>query len=147
MNLNRTIINYLMLAVFAFVFDKIYAIFGHGVASPWMSDMYLFLLGSGTFAFLLIRIFIPDIVSHKGYRLFYNIYNSGIAMFTNGMLLYGILEIAGGTSNIVPWFLYTGSGLIAIAVVMFCRVAAGKAPQRMKDKAYGREDIICRKFS
>lgn len=127
MKINKTIFIYFLLAITAFLLDKIYALFGHGVTSPWMSNMYLYLLGFGVFVFLLFRIFIPDIVSRKGYRLFYNTYNSGIAVLMNGMLLYGILEIAGGTSQIVPWFLYVGCGLIAVAVVLFCIIVSRKA--------------------
>jgi len=128
MKLNRTITNYIILTVGAFLFNKIYALFGHGVTSPWMTNLYLFFLVLGVLVFSLFRIFVPDIISHKGYRLFFNTYNSGIAVFANGMLLYGILEIAGGTSQIVPWFLYIGCGLLTIAVFMFCKVISMKAP-------------------
>jgi hypothetical protein len=122
MNLKKTIRNYIILAVGAFLLSKIYALFGHGVTSPWMSNLYLYLLGPGALAYFLISQLIPDIVWRKGYRLFYNTYNSGIAVLINGMLLYGVLEIAGGTSQIVPWFLYIGCGLLLTASVMFYRL-------------------------
>jgi uncharacterized membrane protein len=107
MKLNKTIINYLILTVAAIIFDKVYALFGHGVRSPWMSNMYLYLLGLGALVFTLFKLFIPNIMSCKGYRLFYNVYNSGVAILLNGMLLKGIFKIAGSSSQIVPWFLYT----------------------------------------
>lgn len=123
MKLNKTIINYGLIAAGAFLFSKIYSHFGHGVASPWMSNLYLCFLGLGVLVFLLFRIFIPGIVNRKGYRLFYNTYNSAIAFLADGMLLRDILEIAGGTSAIVPWFLYIGCGLIAASGVLFYRAA------------------------
>lgn len=115
--LNKTIITYIILSAAAFLFDKVYALFGHGVTSAWMSNMYLFLLASGAAVFTLLKLFAPNITGCKGYRLIYNLYNSGIAVFVNGMLLKGILEIAGGTSGLIRWFLYTGCGLIATAVI------------------------------
>lgn len=126
MNLQKTIKNYILLAAGAWLFNKIYSLFGHGAASLWMSNLYLCFLGLGALIFLLLGLFIPDIVLSKGYRIFYNTYNSGIAVLINGMLLYGILEIAGGTSQIVPWFLYIGCGLLLTAAVMFYRLVRVK---------------------
>jgi hypothetical protein len=124
MSLDKTIRNYAFITAGAFLFDKIYALFGHGVSSPWMSNMYLYLLVLGVAVFALLRIFTPDIASRKGCRLFFNLYNSGLAALINGMLLYGILDIAGGTSQIVPWFLYIGSALMAAAAVLFVKILA-----------------------
>lgn len=126
MNLNKTIINYIMLTGGAFLFDRIYTLFGHGVTSLWMSNLYLYFLGPGVLVFLFFKIFIPGIVSCKNYRLFFNTYNSGIAVLVTGMLLYGIIEIAGGTSQIVSWFLYIGSGLVSISVFIFCKICRVK---------------------
>jgi Protein of unknown function (DUF2871). len=126
MKLNKTIMNYVILAIAAFAFNNIYSLFGHGVTSSWMSNMYLYLLGLGALVFLLIKLFIPNIIQCKGYRLFYNIYNSGVAVLINGMLLKGILDIAGSTSYIVPWFLYVGCGLIVLAAIIFFLVAESR---------------------
>lgn len=116
MNLNKTIFNYALAALLAFGFDKLYSLFGHGVTSSWMSNMFLYLLGLGVGVFTLLKVFIPDIVLSKNYRLAYNIYNSGVALLINGMLLTGILEIAGGTSHVVPFFLYAGIGFVAAGI-------------------------------
>jgi hypothetical protein len=126
MKLNKTIITYILFTIGIYLFDKIYAIFGHGVTSHWMANAYLYLLGLGVLVFVLFRIFIPEIVTFRGYPLFFKIYNSGIAILINGMLLYGIIEIAGGTSSIVAWFLYIGSGVIVCAGVMLIIVFIGK---------------------
>lgn len=92
-----------------------------------MTNLYLCLLGLGVLVYLLLGIFIPDIVTRKGYRMFYNTYNTGIAVLINGMLLNGILEIAGSTSQYVPWFLYIGGGFLILATVMFFRLVRVKA--------------------
>ncbi len=91
-----------------------------------MANAYLYLLGLGALVFVLFRIFIPDIVTFKGYPFFFRTYNSGIAILINGMLLYGIIEIAGGTSSIVAWFLYIGSGVIVIAGLILIKLFLGK---------------------
>lgn len=127
MNLNKTVFNFSLLSLAAFAFDKIYSFFGHGVTSPWLSNMFGFLLGLGVVVFLLLKVFYPGIVKVKGYRLFYNIYNSGVAVLINGMMLKGILEIAGATSVYVQWFLYTGSGLIATGIVIGCFIMFTKS--------------------
>ena len=126
MKLNKTIITYFLSAIGVFLFAKIYTLFGHGVTSLWMSNAYLYLLGLGAFVFILLKIILPDIVQYKGYRLFCQTYNSGIAILINGMLLYGILEIAGGTSVYVSWFLGVGCGLMAIGVVLFIKMMISK---------------------
>ena len=122
MNLNKTIITYFFSAMGVFLFAKIYMLFGHGVTSLWMSNAYLYLLGLGAFVFISLKIFFPEIVLYKGYRLFCQTYNSGIAILINGMLLYGILEIAGGTSGYISWFFGVGIGLMAMGAVLFVKM-------------------------
>jgi len=116
--LNKTVAVYTFLAVFAVVFTKIYGLFGHGVTSLWMSKMYLVLVGGGAVVFLAIKGLAADITECGMFRLFYNIYNSGIAIMVNGMLIKGILEIAGATSGVVVWFLYIGVAFIICALIV-----------------------------
>ncbi len=122
MKLKNTIITYSLFTIGIYLFAKMYELFGHGVTSLWMSNAYLYLLGLGVFAFVLIKMSIPEIVQQRGFRPFYQIYNSGIAILINGMLLRGILEIAGGSSAYVSWFLFVGWGLIGIGVVLFLKM-------------------------
>ncbi len=44
--------------------------------------------------YLLIELLLPGICQFNGYRVFYNVYNSGIAVLTTGSFLKGILDIA-----------------------------------------------------
>ncbi len=134
-SLNKTILVYALISIFAFIFNKVYNLFGHGVTSPWMSNMYLFLIAFGVLIFLMIRIFLPNLTKVNGYRLFFNLYNSGVASFVNGMLLKGIFEIAGGTSNFTLWFLYIGAALMVLSIGTLCFVM-------LKEKKYFKL-IIC----
>ena len=122
MKLNKTILNYSLFTIGTFLFAKIYLLFGHGVTSLWMSHAYLYILGLGVFVFILIKVLTPEIVRQKDFRMFYPIYNSGVAILINGMLLRGILEIAGGSSAYVAWFFFVGWGCIAIGVVLFLKM-------------------------
>lgn len=122
MKLNKTILNHSLFTIGTFLFAKIYLLFGHGVTSLWMSNAYLYVLGLGVFVFILIKVLTPEIVSQKDFRMFYPIYNSGVAILINGMLLRGILEIAGGSSAYVAWFFFVGWGFIAIGVVLFLKM-------------------------
>jgi len=119
MKIRKTIIAYLLFTIGVFIFNKIYALFGHGVTSRWMSNAYLYLLGFGVCTFSIIKMFSPKIEEHKRFSLFYITYNSGVAILINGMLLLGILEIAGGASPFAMWYLYIGYGSITAAVIMF----------------------------
>jgi hypothetical protein len=119
MKIRKTIIAYLFFTIGVFIFNKIYAIFGHGVSSHWMSNAYLYLLGLGVGAFAGIEIFTPSIEQDERFPLFYNTYNTGVAILINGMLLLGIIEIAGGTSPFAMWYLYIGYGVIAAAIAIF----------------------------
>jgi hypothetical protein len=119
MDLNKTIFRYSLFSLGVFLFGKIYTLFGHGVTSTSMSYAYLYLLGLGVLGFFLLKIIAPDIVNTDGYLLSYQTYNSGVAILINGMLLKGILEIAGGTSSYIPWFFVAGYLLIVIAFLMF----------------------------
>jgi hypothetical protein len=127
MELNKTIIKYILSAIGIFLFGNIYTLFGHGVTSHWMSNAYLYLFGLGAFVFVILKTFLPDIVQYKGYRMFCQTYNSGIAILINGMLLYGILEIAGGTSAYVSWFLRVGIGLMAMGAVVLSMLIFNKS--------------------
>lgn len=126
MNLNKTIIKYLSASLAVFLFARIYTLFGHGVTSFWMSNAFLFLLGLGALVFSLLKIISPHAVQYKGYWQSCQIYNSGIAILVNGMLLKGILEIAGGTSGTIFWFFVIGIGLMTIGVSLFVKVVVSR---------------------
>lgn len=134
------------------VFDRIYALFGHGVSSPAMSGMYLFPLLGGAVPFLLLWLFLPGwgwkrtgpAVSGPAHepaasghlpaeeaardsahhwRLFCNAWNSGVATLTVGSLLRGILEIAGTESAYVAVFTAIGTILMAIGALSLLQAA------------------------
>ena len=78
----KMIVGYLIASVLSFAVNKIYAIFGHGVSSDAMTWMFLYPLIGGVLLYLLIESLIPQIKLFAGYRLFCNLYNTGIAVLT-----------------------------------------------------------------
>jgi len=121
--IRKTIWIYLILSVTAVVVNKVYGIFGHGVDSPSMTWMFLYPLLGGALFYFIIERFIPHIIKFSGYRVFYNMYNSGIATLTFGSLLKGILDIAGTNSTYLVFFYIVGGGFIAAGlIIMFIKV-------------------------
>jgi len=117
--LRKTVLVYFLLTFTAIAVDNIYAIFGHGVRSADMTWMFLYpLLGGALIYFLIGRLF-PGISKAIGYRLFNNVYNSGIAILTVGSFLKGILEIAGTVSSYTMLFYVTGWSFIIVGIILF----------------------------
>lgn len=114
----KTILTYFILAAFAIVVNKVYGIFGHGVSSPAMTWMFLYPLLGGTLFYFLIYGFAKNLVKFPSYRLFYNVYNSGIAVLTLGSLLKGIMEIAGADSIHLIFYYSVGSLFITAALIL-----------------------------
>lgn len=117
--LRKTILVYMILSLTAIAVDNIYALFGHGVRSAFMTWMFLYPLIGGTLLFLMMELLIPEISKAKGYRLFRNTYNSGIATLTVGSFLQGVFEIAGTNSTYTILFYVIGGGFIAAGLILF----------------------------
>lgn len=115
---SRRILTFLALAVAAVLVNRLYAQFSHGVRSPAMTWMFLYPLLGGALIYLLIDLMIPKIRDLAGYRLFSNVYHSGLAALTAGSFLKGILEIAGTDSPYLLWFYAAGWLLVAAGMAI-----------------------------
>lgn len=120
----KTIIVYVIFSVFAVVVDKVYALFGHGVTSDAMTWMFLYPMIGGAVFYLLLGLLLPKINCFAGYRVLYNLYNSGIALLAVGSLLKGIMEIAGTNSSYLKYYYMFGYGFIAIGLVFLVILVA-----------------------
>ena len=117
----KTSIIFLGFSLFAVLFTNIYAVFGHGVRSRYMDLMFLAPLAA-SLVFLLLFLLHPNVCGIRGYRLFLNTFCSGVATLTAGLLLRGVISIAGSSSFYVPWFIYIGAAASAVGVVMLPRL-------------------------
>ena len=114
----KTVLVYLVLSVVAVAVDNIYAIFGHGVRSDYMSLMLLYpLLGGAVVYFLVGLLTWNSYATSRMYRLGYNLYNSGVATLTVGSFYKGILEIAGTASDLESAFMIVGWAFAAIGMI------------------------------
>lgn len=134
--MGKTVWVHLALSATAIIVDNIYALFGHGVRSAAMSLMFLYPLLGGALGFFALRLAAPWARSGKGYRLGYNLYNSGIAVLTVGSFFKGILEIAGTASDHTRMFAITGWGLLAIGTIILIGAAADsrRAVRRYRER-------------
>lgn len=112
MNRKKTIYTYLAITGFLFLFQLIYHSFGHGIISSSLQWVWLVPLigGSGVILF-------SKILGTLKNRFAFNLYNSGLASYVVGMILKGILEISGTTSNYL--FLYTAVGTVLLGISLF----------------------------
>lgn len=98
----RTTYTYLLLSLFAWIFNFVYSLFSHGVTSGFMANIYLVLLIGAVFYFLLHQI--PDVRRRPLYRVFVNTLNTSVAVLSVGMALRGIIDIAGSSSQYLNWY-------------------------------------------
>lgn len=99
--------------------DRIYALFGHGVYSAYMSLMFLYPLAGGVLPFFMAWLFARQTGGMPYYRLSYNCYNSGLATLTVGSMLNGVFEIAGTSSPYMIVFYVGGWIMLAAGVLGF----------------------------
>lgn len=103
---------YLVIAVFCGLFGAVYEQFSHGVYSGYMLYAFAFPLIGGTLPALIIALLgakrQPEAVSVILYRC-------GIATFTVGSIIRGVLDIYGTTNVLINWYWYIGTALIVIA--------------------------------
>lgn len=117
---------YLILTVVAIVVDKAYGIFGHGVESASMTWMFLYPLLGGALFYFIIKMLIPHVTKFAGYRVFLNIYNSGIITLTIASLFKGIFEIAGTNSSYLVYYYITGGLFITAGLIIMIIMVINK---------------------
>lgn len=104
----------------------IYSFFSHGVSSPFMTWMFLVPLLLGALpGFLWAKLQpCPETVR---VRMGGSLYAGGMAALVNGMMLRGILDIAGTSSPYIPVFWGLG-GLLMVVGGLLLLIPAGKTP-------------------
>ena len=110
---------YLAVSIGCIIFNKVYALFGHGVSSGSMTFMFLYPLFLGALPFFILWLFVKQADKLRYYRTAYNCWNSGIALLVIESLLNGIFEIAGTSSPYLPAFTVAGRAMLAAGAVIF----------------------------
>lgn len=115
--IKKSIVAYFFISIFLIVFDRIYAVFSHGVSSLSMNLMFLYPLIGGVGVYIILKYLCKE----KGikFRLTFNIYNTGIATLTIGSLLKGIMDIAGTSSEYIVYYRIIGIIFIIVSILSF----------------------------
>lgn len=114
--LKKTAFIYYGIAIFCIMFTLVYEYYSYGEHSTYMRFMFLFPLISGTLLFLL-SYFKKFEVTFQ--RRSYNLWNSGIAIFINGCLIKGIINISGRFTEYDTIYWLLGTCFILSAVIFY----------------------------
>ncbi|NTM04598.1 hypothetical protein HQ706_08935 [Enterococcus faecium] len=93
MNKKKTFYSYFISSVILFIFQLVYHHFSHGVTSQELKWVWVIPMVGGAFLFIFEKI-----LNTFRNRLAFNLFNTGLASYIVGMILKGILEIAGASS-------------------------------------------------
>jgi hypothetical protein len=104
-------------ALFCVLFDRVYALYAHGVESAAMSLMFLYPLLGGAAMYVVLWHFDPfgERVSYS--RCFRNAYNAGLSTLTAASAMQGVMDIAGTSSPYTAVFVVCGAVLSAVALL------------------------------
>lgn len=108
-------ITYFLISIFCFIFSRIYEIFSHGVYSKYMMNAFLIPL---IFGFIVSLILLISKNIEINNRISINLYNASIATFTIYSIFRGVLEIYGTTNNLINIYLYIGTILMLLSIII-----------------------------
>lgn len=115
--LGKQFIVYLGLSIFTWLFNVVYQLFAHGVKSAYHANLWLVMLAGAIFYLLLNQI--PNIRHRRFYRLFTNVLNTSVAFLIVGMILKGIIDIAGSASNYIVWYFNIALIGFVLSIILF----------------------------
>lgn len=113
MNTKTTVKRYALITLFCIGFNAVYALFSHGVSSPFMSYAFVFSLVLGVMGFLALgRLKLVD-------RVAFNLYNAGVITLIVGSLLRGIMDIAGADTPYPVYYFIVGTLLVVSGSLLY----------------------------
>ena len=124
----RTFVSYLTVSFLCCLFGSVYEMFSHGVLSLYMIFCFMPPLLLGSVPFIVIYF------TGKGFpgRLAYNLYNSGVAALTVGLIFSGVLQIYGTTNRLSAVYYITAALFITSGLV--CRLCEAKKNKNALEK-------------
>ncbi|MBL1225661.1 hypothetical protein [Enterococcus sp. BWR-S5] len=121
MNRKKIIVSYTTIGLLLFLFQKVYHFYGHGVVSFALSSVWIAPLVVGIL-FVVFLFSKPDKGTTSLFRLSFNLMNTSLAVFTAGLILTGVTEIAGTDSPYILYF-YIVSVLFLVPASVLTLVA------------------------
>lgn len=119
---------YLLISMLCLLFGAGYEQFSHQVYSGYMVYAFVFPLVGGALVFLTMARF----KCRKWRRRSMSLYHSGIASFTVGSIMKGVLEIYGTTNELLRIYWYVGAGFViaGIALSVFGQISGGEKSRK-----------------
>ncbi|EGP4803208.1 hypothetical protein FRO31_002095, partial [Enterococcus faecium] len=114
MNKKKTFYSYFISSVILFIFQLVYHHFSHGVTSQALKWVWVIPMVGGAFLF----IFEKRLNTFQN-RLAFNLFNTGLASYIVGMILKGILEIAGASSPYIGIYPMIGTIILGISLFIY----------------------------
>lgn len=112
----RISMGYMLIGLFFAIFGAVYEVFSHGVYSYHMIYAFAFPLFGGALPALIFSLSQSPKKPGPAVR---GIYHCGIATFTVGSVIRGVLDIYGTTNSMTQWYWLAGNALITVAVVAY----------------------------
>lgn len=116
---------YLVISVFCAVVGAVYELYGHGVYSYYMLYAFLFPLVLGAVLFTALSLFGKRMPGTPACGF----YHAGIAAWTVGSFMRGVLEIYGTTNRLLRVYPITGMILVVIGIGIYGLKGLGKRNQ------------------
>ncbi|MCO5451312.1 hypothetical protein [Enterococcus faecium] len=117
MNKKKAFYSYFISSVLLFIFPWIYHHFSHGVTSQALRWVWVIPMVGGAFLFIFKKI-----LNTFQNRLAFNLFNTGLTSYIVGMILKGILEIAGTSSPYIG--IYPMIGMIILGISLFIYISS-----------------------
>ena len=112
----KTVITYVIIAIFCALFGAIYELFSHEVYSYFMIYAFVPPLVIGALPYLCLAISKKNIYPNSISR---NLHHSGVATLTVGCIIKGVLDIYGTTNHLCPYYFVVGILLIILSIIFF----------------------------
>lgn len=141
-SLRKTSIAYAALSLLSIIIAFIYPVFGHNKYSVYLFVVCPVLAVPGAVFFFCLR---EWVAGEKGYRLFLNAFNFGVAAIVCGLLLSGVLDIAGGASEIVIWFFYIGALSVAFGLGDLVCIFTNHEAQRQENGRFPQNLVLSKR--
>ena len=107
----KTVISYTLITIFFFAFFRIYEAFSFGETSVHMHYLFAVPLVGG----ILLAIFLK-VLPHFS-RISLNLWNSAVAIITEGTLFRGIVNLSGRSTTLDAPYWYVGIGFVIVAII------------------------------
>ena len=107
----KTVISYIQITIFFFIFSRIYEAFSFGETSVHMHYLFAVPLVGG----ILLTMFLKVLPQFS--RMSLNLWNSAVSILTTGTLFRGIVNLSGRSTTLDALYWYVGIGFVILTLL------------------------------